>query len=65
MCVQTCTISGREIALATKFSAVAPTILRWLLDFGIFTHPCIYAIIFAYDLHRLSFERSRSALGPF
>jgi hypothetical protein len=42
--VQTCAISGREVALATKFGVVAPTILRWLLDFGTFKHPCIYAI---------------------
>jgi hypothetical protein len=45
-CVQTRAISGREVALATKFGAVAPTILRWLLDFGIFKHPCIYATFF-------------------
>ena len=43
VCVQTCTISESEVALATKFGAVAPTILRWLLEFGIFKHPCIYA----------------------
>ena len=66
-CVRTqpCTISGREVALATKFGAVGPTILRWLLDFGnIYASLYLCIFFFAYDSQRLSLKRRRCALGP-